>query len=187
MNFVKTYNNVLTSKQCEDIIQKFESHPEQHVKTYLQNHMSFTELNINQYKKDWEQELFILFTTMQVFLQQYKKDLNIDDRVWPEKMGYEQLRMKKYVPNTEDEFKFHVDVDDYFSARRFLVYFWYLNDVDVGGETVFQTNRNTKPHIKVRPKTGKLLMFPPLWTHPHVAMPPISNTKYIIGGYLHYI
>lgn len=187
MNFVKIYDNVLTPNQCEDIIKKFESHPEQQVKTYLKNHMSFTELNINQHKNDWEKEFFVLFTTMRIFLQQYKKDFNLDDKVWPEKMGYEELRMKRYVPDTEDEFKFHVDVDDYFSARRFLVYFWYLNDVDVGGETVFQTNRNIKPHIKVRPKTGRLLMFPPLWTHPHVAMPPISNAKYIIGGYLHYI
>jgi len=30
-------------------------------------------------------------------------------------------------------------------------------------------------------------MFPPLWTHPHAGLKPISNAKYIIGGYLHYI
>jgi hypothetical protein len=48
-------------------------------------------------------------------------------------------------------------------------------------------NRNVEPKIKVQPKAGRLLMFPPLWTHPHIGMMPISNAKYIIGGYLHYI
>jgi len=62
-----------------------------------------------------------------------------------------------------------------------------LNDVNEGGETVFQLNREVSPSIKVQPKTGKLLMFPPLWTHPHLALPPVSGPKYIVGGYLHYV
>ena len=36
--------------------------------------------------------------------------------------------MKKYMPNNIDEFKEHVDVGDYASARRFLVFFLYLDD-----------------------------------------------------------
>ena len=187
MSYVKIYDDVLSQKMCENIIQKFESNTDQHVKTYLEDHRSFTEVNINQHISDWSMELDVLFGTMQVYLNQYKRDVGIDERSWPEEMGYEELRMKRYLPNTEDEFKFHVDVNDYSSARRFLVYFWYLNDVIEGGETVFQKNRNEEPILKVQPKMGRLLMFPPLWTHPHVALPPISNAKYIIGGYLHYI
>ena len=38
--------------------------------------------------------------------------------------------MKKYMPNNIDEFKEHVDVSDYASARRFLVFFLYLDDND---------------------------------------------------------
>ena len=187
MSYVKIYDDVLSKELCENIIQKFESNPEQHVTTYLENHRSFTEININNHGKEWSTELDTLFRTMHVYLHHYKKDVGIDERSWPEDMGYEELRMKRYLPNTEDEFKFHVDVQDYASARRFLVYFWYLNDVTEGGETAFQLNRDVPPKIKVQPKAGRLLMFPPLWTHPHVAMPPISNAKYIIGGYLHYV
>lgn len=187
MSYVKVYDDVLSSDMCKNIIQKFESHPKQQVTTYLENHRSFTEININQNIVSWKKELDILFGTMQKYLIRYKQDVGVDDRAWPEQMGYEQLRMKRYLPNGKDDFKFHVDVQDHASARRFLVYFWYLNDVAEGGETAFQLNRNVEPKIKVQPKAGRLLMFPPLWTHPHIGMMPISNAKYIIGGYLHYI
>jgi len=187
MSYVKVYDDVLSSELCKNIIKKFESHSKQQVTTYLENHRSFTEININQNIVSWKKELDILFGTMQKYLIQYKQDVGVDDRAWPEQMGYEQLRMKRYLPDGKDDFKFHVDVQDYASARRFLVYFWYLNDVAEGGETAFQLNRNVEPKIKVQPKAGRLLMFPPLWTHPHIGMMPISNAKYIIGGYLHYI
>jgi hypothetical protein len=120
-------------------------------------------------------------------MEVYKKDVGVDLMAWPENFGYEQLRMKRYLPNDQDEFKFHVDVQDYASARRFLVYFWYLNDVEEGGQTAFQLNRGQPVKLKVQPRTGRLLMFPPLWTHPHVAFKPVGGPKYIVGGYLHYV
>ena len=60
--------------------------------------------------------------------------------------------------------------------------FWYLNDVDEGGETIF-----TEPlDIKVKPKAGRVLIFPPMWMYPHAGLAPKSNAKYIIGSYLNF-
>jgi hypothetical protein len=56
---------------------------------------------------------------------------------------------------------------------------WYLNDVEEGGETVFEG-------FIIKPKIGSMLVFPPLWLFPHRGNPPISNTKYILSTYLHY-
>jgi hypothetical protein len=56
---------------------------------------------------------------------------------------------------------------------------WYLNDVDNGGETVFE-------ELFIRPKLGTMIVFPPLWMFPHRGNPPISNLKYIMSTYLHY-
>jgi len=95
--------------------------------------------------------------------------------------------MKRYEPNGKDEFAHHVDVGNYQSARRFLVFFWYLNTVAEGGETTFEYNKNHTPWLTVNPNVGNLLMFPPLWTHGHTGQKPISGNKYIIGGYLHYV
>jgi prolyl 4-hydroxylase len=65
------------------------------------------------------------------------------------------------------------------SSNRTLVFMWYLNDVDSGGETNFL-------HFNkyVKPKAGTLVLFPPYWTHQHQAMPPLSNDKYIITNWL---
>ena len=74
------------------------------------------------------------------------------------------------------EFKYHTKSH----IIRFLVFFLYLNDNE-GGETMFPDY-----DIKVQPKAGRMLMFPPNWTHKHKANKPINQPKYILGSYLHY-
>ena len=76
-------------------------------------------------------------------------------------------------------FDTHVDVMDYNSARRFLSFFWYLNDVEIGGETRFY-------NLEITPKKGTLVVFPPLWMFPHKGEPPLSGEKYLLSTYLHY-
>jgi len=76
----------------------------------------------------------------------------------------------------------HVDVTDHASAKRFISFQIYLTDVKVGGETEFPTL-----DTKIKCKKGRLVMFPPFWMFPHKGNPPISNPKYLLGSYLHYL
>ena len=76
----------------------------------------------------------------------------------------------------------HVDVGSYDSAMRFLVLFVYLNDVEEGGGTEFP-----ELDLTVTPKCGTMLLFPSTWTYLHRGNTPISNDKYILGSYLHYV
>jgi hypothetical protein len=62
--------------------------------------------------------------------------------------------------------------------------FTYLNDVDEGGETEFESDENNL--FTVKPKCGRIVVFPPMWTFPHRGKKPISNPKYILSTYLHY-
>ena len=39
----------------------------------------------------------------------------------------------------------------------------------------------------VQPKRGSILIFPPTWMYRHAGLPPVSNDKYILGTYLHYL
>jgi hypothetical protein len=66
------------------------------------------------------------------------------------------------------------------TSRRFISFFWYLNDVAEGGETEFVD-------LTIKPEAGKLVIFPPLWMFPHKGNPPISNEKYLLSTYLHYL
>ena len=38
--------------------------------------------------------------------------------------------------------------------------------------------------IKVAPRSGRLLMFPPYWMFLHAGLAPRSNDKYIVSTYL---
>lgn len=185
INCVRYYDDTLPKTKCDEIIKRFEYDTDRHMQTELEGHRYFTELNISAYP-DWQDIHNMLLDEMQRMLKVYKYDLNLDDKVWPEELACEQFRMKRYLPNYKDEFKLHVDVGNAASARRFLVYFWYLNDVEVGGETAFQWNSTSETTSTVKPVAGRLLMFPPMWTYPHAGLKPMSGPKYIIGGYLHY-
>ncbi len=100
---------------------------------------------------------------------------------FPEKFGVEAFKIKRYLPNTTDEFPAHVDVRDYATARRFLVMFVYLTD-NYAGQTELEVLAGSSPC-----RRGSILLFPPLWPWIHAGKAPVKNPKYIIGSYLHYV
>ena len=178
--YIRTYDNVLPMNLCKTLIDKFELSKDQQVKTDLKGHRHFTEINITEYS-DWSNMTQGLYNALKPYIAKYKEDCKITNTQWPSKYGFEQIRFKKYEPNDKDEFKSHVDVGDHASARRFLVFFLYLNN-NMAGETSFE-----EYDMKVTPERGKLLMFPPTWTYLHTGHKPIKTPKYIIGSYLHYL
>jgi hypothetical protein len=187
MNHISYWDNVLDKNVCDDIIARFESKTSQQEQTLMEGHRSFTEINITKNINDWSDVQNLLIGKMQEYVRKYITAFDIDESTWPQNFGLEEFRIKRYLSNDKDEFRFHVDVGDYTSAKRFLAFFWYLNDVEEGGQTNFQKTPTSRIEYSVIPKSGRLLVFPPLWTHPHIGMKPISGSKYIIGGYLHHV
>ncbi len=55
----------------------------------------------------------------------------------------------------------------------------YLSDVEECGETDLFRQK-----IRCKPKAGRLLMFPPYWTHPHNGEKVKKGNKYIMMSYL---
>ena len=77
-------------------------------------------------------------------------------------------------------YHWHVDADHPELAARQLVAVWYLNDVPgPGGETEFLHQR-----LKVRPAAGRLLLFPPFWTHAHRGVALERGVKYLATTWL---
>lgn len=177
---IRVYDNHIPPAFCDEIVRRFEGAGDHHVSAPFPPHRVFTEMNLMA-TPGWDDVTAKLIGAMQDGVRRYVDDAGVSRVVWPEKNGYEQIRMKRYLPNGEDQFDWHVDVQDHASARRFLVYFWYLTDVAEGGETEFQWGRS------VRPQKGRLIMFPPTWEFPHRGAPVVDGVKYIVGGYLHYL
>lgn len=91
-----------------------------------------------------------------------------------------ELILKRYEAGTDQRFQPHFDALGPVS-NRYLVFLWYLNDVATGGETWFPDL-----DLKVAPRTGRLLVFPPYWMYQHAGLPPVSSHKYILSTYCLY-
>ena len=177
-DYVRVYDNAMPAQMCQQLINRFEAEPENQVQRN-NGIMNFTEINIVQ--SDWYMEPF--FKLMLKYRQQYWADCGINDLMINPDHDWEDIRMKRYSADRKEEFSPHNDTWDLATARRFIVYFWYLNDVEVGGETeLFRLDRP----MKVQPRQGRLIMFPTTWQYLHAGLQPISGDKYIVGGYLHY-
>jgi len=88
-----------------------------------------------------------------------------------------ELVMKRYQPAGAERFQLHFDSIGQ-KANRYLVFLWYLNDVEEGGGTEFP-----ELGITIKAKAGRLLMFPPYWMYQHLGQAPTSNDKYILSTY----
>jgi prolyl 4-hydroxylase len=179
-DFIKVYDDVLDNDTCNQLIQFFESNNEK--QEHINNNYcpNFIQLNLTENHKQNSDIQTIHNQLIKKTIEYRDKYYEfVDKNVFPETHAFEQFRIKKYLDNAEYRFDTHVDVTDYSSARRYLSFMWYLNDVEVGGHTVFKD-------FSIVPKTGRLLVFPPLWLFPHYAQPALSGVKYIISTYLHY-
>ena len=184
-DYIKIYDNICDKELCDEIVQLFESQEEHHVYIDRLKRPTFTEMNISQryaakdvawmgFQKQVQSKFVEAVST-------YMDEMDIGPD-FPAKYAFEEFRVKRYRTNSGDEFADHVDVGDYNSARRFLVCFLYLNDVEEGGTTDFP-----KINYAITPKCARILVFPPNWMYRHAGRPVTKGTKYILGSYLHYL
>jgi hypothetical protein len=73
----------------------------------------------------------------------------------------------------------HNEDDSPQNMRRVATFILYLNDVDEGGETEFLYYPK-----RVKAKQGRFIVWPAGFTHTHRGNPPLSNTKYIVTGWI---
>lgn len=172
-DFIKIYDNAFSESYCKELISWFENSEQKFIDH--EEKPRFYESGLDEFgtRKCIE--------TVNPFMLKYVDQVN-SDKWFPNNYTYEYARVKKYHKNSRDRFGPHVDVTDHQSAKRVLSFLVYLNDVSSGGETHFL---HTKTWIK--PKMGRMVIFPPLWMFPHEGRPTYSNDKYILSTYLHYL
>jgi prolyl 4-hydroxylase len=179
-DFIHVYDDVLNSSICNSLIEIFETYSDKQERIENNKRPNFTQFNLTQ-NSNLTDDINQIHKFLISIVFEYKKKYYefVDSRCFPSDHAFEQFRIKRYVNDGNDMFDAHVDVTDHESSRRFLSFMWYLNDVNDGGETVFDD-------LVIKPKTGRMIVFPPLWMFPHIGKPPVSNSKYIISTYLHY-
>jgi len=177
---VQVFDDALTPDFCAQMVQSFDRMNQFHVpngRGYKRgfNASAWTELNISPLADAGFKGFFL--KQIDDYLALYNERLGLMLPV-PSRPRIEDIRIKRYRAGADEKFEPHFDsMDD--KANRYLVFLWYLNDVAEGGETEF-----CNLGIRVAPRTGRLLMFPPYWMFQHAGLAPRSNDKYIVSSYL---
>ncbi|WP_252728259.1 2OG-Fe(II) oxygenase [Alteromonas sp. C1M14] len=65
------------------------------------------------------------------------------------------------------------------ALHRVLLFMFYLNDVEEGGETEFYYQQQC-----IQPKVGRMVIAPAGFTHTHRGNVPVSNDKYILTSWM---
>ncbi|KRG67176.1 2OG-Fe(II) oxygenase [Stenotrophomonas terrae] len=112
-------------------------------------------------------------------LQRYNADVGLPLAI-PDSPLLSPLIMKRYRAGSDEKFQTHFDSINEV-CDRYLVFLWYLNDVEHGGQTWFPSLQTG-----VAPRAGRLLMFPPYWMYAHQGRPSPEQDKYILSTYLRF-
>lgn len=179
-HYVRWYDDSLSPDFCEKMIVAFTQATRLHVKRERGwraglDASAWTELDVTPLADVALKEFFS--RKIEEFLARYNNDVGLAIPV-PKSTLLAPLRIKRYLRDTGETFQLHFDSIGEV-ANRYLVFLWYLNDVSEGGETGFNGL-----NLEVRPKTGRLLMFPPYWMFQHAGRPPVSGDKYILSTYM---
>jgi len=179
-DYIRTYDDALPAAFCRQLIDNFEGSTQFQIpngRGYRPalDDSRWTEINLTRLADPAFLGFFM--TLVEQALTRYNADLSLTMQV-PLRPRIDRLTMKKYRAQAGDRFQPHFDSIDEV-AGRYMVFLWYLNDVDEGGTTRF-----TDIGVEVAPREGRLLMFPPYWMFQHVGNAPISNDKYILSTYL---
>jgi len=175
-SFIYEIPDALSTAQCADMIERFEANPEQQYAGRIGQGESeqtrvkkSTELRISG-RDNWHD-------IDQLLLASLGHGLNHLSAIHPyfasnsfKDMGY---NLQRTSPG--EYYHWHVDSGPGSFSQRQLVAIWYLNDVnDDDGETEFYFQ-----NVSVLPRTGKLILFPPFWTHLHRGKTLNAGVKYI--------
>lgn len=173
--FIFEQKNALPAPLCDDMIKRFEEHADEHYKGRIGQTVSqdssikkTTDLVVSG-KEHWKDVDNNLFRSLGIAIKEFREAFPYFKGPFKD-MGY---GIQRYKPG--EYYHWHIDGGSHDFSQRQLVALWYLNDVPgPGGETEF-----LHQDVKVTPEKGKLVLFPPFWTHEHRAVTVNEGVKYI--------
>jgi hypothetical protein len=160
---------------CKETIRRFEQHADEQYEGRIgqmvyqdQNVKKSTDLVVSG-KPHWKDIDRALFHSLGVAMVELRENYPYFKGPFKD-VGYAIQRT-----NPGEYYHWHIDGGSHDFSQRQLVAVWYLNDVEgPGGETEFSCQ-----NVRIKPEAGKLLLFPPFWTHEHRGVTLQNGVKYI--------
>ena len=106
-NYIRVYNNVMSSEKCQRLIKMFESDTEHHQIQDCGQGATLTQINLlHSPDTIWKDEVNNLSNIIGNYIHQYKKDCDIKSNQWPENLGsyrYDRMTFSHGCPIREWE------------------------------------------------------------------------------------
>ncbi|TVQ92365.1 MAG: 2OG-Fe(II) oxygenase [Chromatiaceae bacterium] len=174
-SFVFERPGALPPSFCDAVIARFETHPEQQYRGRVgqlrdedPGVKQTTDLVVSN-KPDWQDADRLFFGSLAAAMREFRETYPYFKGPFKD-LGYQVQRYR-----AGEFYHWHIDGGSHELSQRQLVAIWYLNDVPgPGGETQFLYQ-----DLSIRPQQGKLVLFPPFWTHEHRAARLAAGVKYI--------
>lgn len=190
MNFIEEYPDSISNEDCIRLITLFESNPD------LQNpgHTSLgyrpenkkdTEIMIDNAllskREDWKDAFQPVLDALKKNVEAYKDKYEVLDGLDKWAMQPPAINFQRFLPG-EGYKAWHCETPDKISSERVLVWMLYLNTVtDAGGTEFYNQNYTCKS------QSGKMVIWPPYWTHFHRSQVSPTQIKYIMTGWFSYV
>ena len=174
-SFIFEKKNALPADVCVEIIERFERNPDDQYQGRIGQQASenteikrSTDLIVSN-KPHWKDIDRLLFSSLDRALLEFNQLFPYFKGSFKD-MGYGVQRTRG-----GEFYNWHIDGGSHEFSHRQLVAIWYLNNLTgPGGTTDFRYQK-----IEVKPEVGKLILFPPFWTHEHRGQILQKGTKYI--------
>jgi len=186
-NFIGVFDNYITDIDCNQAIKFFK---EKNKLQHTLDRMTFEGADIH-IKKDkqffadhhnvpvWASTMKPLIHNFDQALLEYEKKTGIKQAYNVDHFKYTGLKIQKTLPG-EGYHLWHVEHNPGFLHEgRAMAYIIFLNDVKEAGETEFLHQK-----MRVKPKKGRIVIWPAGFPFVHRGNPPLSGEKYILTSWL---
>ena len=175
LTFIFEAENALSESVCRDMVQRFEAAVDEQYEGHIGQTVSrdqsvkrSTDLLVSG-KEHWKDVDRQLFRSLAGAMLELRERHPFFGGAFKD-MGY---GIQRTLPG--EYYHWHIDGGSHSFSHRQLVAIWYLNDVQgPGGETEFRYQK-----LSIKPRTGKLILFPPFWTHEHRGVTLEGGVKYL--------
>jgi len=186
-NFIGVYDNYILKEECNKAIKLYE---EQNKFNNTINRAAFEKASILQ-KQDkqffaahnnvdiWWESLKSIMVNFDLAWNHYIKHVGAEDAYDGGPFYFTSLKIQKTLPS-EGYHVWHIEHGRHFNNQaRAFVFSIYLNDVEEGGETEFLHFSK-----RVKPKTGRIVIWPAAFPYLHRGNPPLSGEKYLLTSWI---
>ena len=186
-NFIGVYDNYITEEECNKAIKLFEN---QYKFNKTMNRQVFENASPLHKKDDqffansdnivvWWEELKSMIHNFDIAFKNYQERTGAFSAYNEVPFHFTSLKIQKTLP-TEGYHVWHIEHGRGFSNEpRAFVFSIYLNDVEEGGETEFLHFSK-----RVKPKKGRIVIWPASFPYVHRGNPPLSGEKYILTSWM---